>query len=323
MLKQNTIRTALVLAACGGALALVSAAAAQPAGTPPATSTPAPSATPTFRSTGDARRDTLVRMSKHITLEVTDQKLEDVITFIRDFTGADIDTAWQGENGSTPGLDKERKITISIKNRPAMDAVEAVLAKAKPEFGSENAWQLTPQGSLQIGPKEALNKEKRVVVYDIHDLLFTINTYTDVPEIDLNSVLQQSQGGGGGTSPFRDQNRNQNQNTKTRDERTKEIVDLITTLIEPDQWRDNGGEGGSVTAYNGTLLVNAPDYMHRQINGYPFWSSYNVTKVNGHRYVALNMDTGISKVNGFGTQPVTAVVPGGGGRSGGPGGGGK
>ena len=38
-------------------------------------------------------------------------------------------------------------------------------------------------------------------------------------------------------------------------------------------WTDNGGEGASMHLFNGTLIVNAPDYIHRQINGYSYWPS--------------------------------------------------
>src|SRR5690606_7280790 len=107
-------------------------------------------------------------------------------------------------------------------------------------------------------------------------------------------------------------------------DRIRNLIDLITTFVEPEQWQDNGGDGGTIRYFQGTLIVNAPDYIHRQINGYTFWPDRSVqTLPSGRRYVSLNMDTGISTLNGFGREPVTAVV---GGRlirsgDGGPGGG--
>ena len=41
-------------------------------------------------------------------------------------------------------------------------------------------------------------------------------------------------------------------------------------IVEPDGWADNGGEWGTIRYYQGTLIVRAPDFMHRQIGGYPF-----------------------------------------------------
>jgi hypothetical protein len=52
-------------------------------------------------------------------------------------------------------------------------------------------------------------------------------------------------------------------------ERAQEIVELIVSTIEPMAWRRNGGEWASITYQDGVLIVRAPDYIHRQINGYP------------------------------------------------------
>src|SRR5690606_24861250 len=156
----------------------------------------------------------------------------------------------------------------------------------------------------------------RVEIYDINDLLMELPTYDEIPRIDLQQALQSSQGGGGGgggQSPFREEGNDDRQaQLRERRERAQEVIDLITQLVEPEQWIDNGGTGGSIRYYNGTLIINAPDYMHRGINGYPYWpaAATSSTMVNGRRYVTLTTDTGLSRVNGFGQQPVSAVVGG-------------
>ena len=40
--------------------------------------------------------------------------------------------------------------------------------------------------------------------------------------------------------------------------------------IEPDAWQVNGGDAASIRYYQGTLIVRAPDYIQRQLGGYPF-----------------------------------------------------
>jgi hypothetical protein len=269
-------------------------------------------------------RETLLKMTRRVTIELTEQRLEDVMTFLREFTGADIEPLWGTDGGE--GLDKDMLITMKVSNLPAMDFLERLLAKAQPEFGTGNSWQMTTDGTMQAGPKELLNKEKRVELYDIHDLLFIIPTYDEVPQIDLQSLLQQSQsggGGGGGQSPFRDDEGDAERETKPLSERAQEIIDILIQLVEPDQWVENGGEAATIRYYQGSLLVNAPDYIHRQINGYKYWPSHSLRVSGGRRYVSLDMDNGIGTVDGFAVQPVTAVVPGaGGGGGGGPGGGG-
>jgi hypothetical protein len=270
---------------------------------------------------------TLTKMNRRVTLKVEDTRLEDVIKFVQDVTQADIEPIWNSDGAI--GLDKEKKITVNIKNQPGLYAVEMILEKARTD-SYELTWQMSDTGTMQIGPKEALNKYKRIAMYNIDDLLFVIPRYAQVPQIDLNNVLQSNGGGGGGggQSPFTNTNDNNNNDAgPDKEARAKKIIDLLVSLVEPSQWQDNGGDGATQHFYNGTLIVNAADYIHRQINGYPYWVSgvrQVARKAGEHRWVTLNMDTGISKIDKIRNTPVTAVVPGngGGGTPGGGGGGG-
>lgn len=297
---------------------IAGAAVGQTTGASPATAQADAAARPAPRQTvTNPKRATLQKMQRRVSIDFTDSRLEDVITFIKEVSGAELEPVWT--SGNTIGLDKDKRITLSIKNQPALLALEKVLAKAQDDF-QENTWQLTDYGAMEIGPKDALNKTRRVEIYDINDLLHVIPRYADVPQLDLTSVLQQ--GEGGGQSPFEEDNNENTDPPRTRAERTQDIIDLIITLVEPDQWIDNGGEAASVRAWNGQLIVRAPDYVHRQINGYPFWPSHTAVQTGGRRYVSLDMDAGVSKIDGFAEHPVTGVVNGTPVSSGPPGGGG-
>ena len=256
------------------------------------------------RPAANPKRETLIKMQRRVTIDFTDARLEDVITFIKEVSGAELEPVWT--SGSTIGMDKDKRITLSVKNQPAMLALEKVLTKAQDDF-QQNTWQMTDYGTMEIGPKDALNKTRRVEIYDINDLLHVIPRYTDLPQLDLNTILQQ--GEGGGQSPFEETDENTDP-PRTRAERTQDVIDLIITLVEPDQWIDNGGEAASIRAWNGQLIVRAPDYVHRQINGYPYWPSHTAVQTNGRRYVSLDMDAGIGTVDGFVQYPVTGVVNG-------------
>lgn len=276
--------------------------------------------------TGVPQRDTLMRFMRPVTIEFTETKLEDVMQFFQQTTGADMEVMWADDRHSM-GLDKEAPITFKSARMTALDLLEKVLAKATSDsVGSTGStWQMTPSGTMQIGPRERLNAFKRIELYPINDLLLEVPDYTQAPEFDLQSVLQ-SRRGGGGQSPFRDNQQNNNRdNRKPLDERVDDIKRIIIALVETEQWQDNGGDGASLTYYQGTFLVNAPDYVHRQLNGYPYWPSGQtfVGNVNGRRYVSLGVDTGTAKLKGFANQPVTGATPGNqrpGGDAGGPGG---
>ena len=261
-------------------------------------------------------RASLLRLNRRISLKVEDTRLEDVIKFVQDVTQADIEPIWTSDNSAGAGLDKEKKITLNIQNQAALYVLEAVLDKAKTDF-TENTWQMTGSGSIQVGPKDVLNKSKRIVIYDINDLLMLIPRYAEVPQIDLNNVLQSnSGGGGGGQSPFSGGNNTTNplDTLPTREERAKKIMDLLTALVEPTQWQDNGGEGASMHFFNGTLIVNAADYIHRQINGYPYWPAGTkqvaAAKSGQRRWVTLNVDPSIGTIDKIRQTPINAVAGG-------------
>lgn len=270
-----------------------------------------PSGTPRVQRSGVPQRDTLMKLMRPITTTITEQRLEDVITFVRDYTGAAIEPLWSDER-NIDGLEKDRLVSVRVDNQTVLHLLERVLEKASDGL-SENTWQMTEIGECQVGPKSRLNKYRRVQIYDINDLLMEIPEYAEVPQLDLQSVLQSSQGGsGGGRSPFTDTQDRGDQRRRDREDKAQEVIDILVQTVEPEQWVDGGGTGGTVRFWQGTLIVNAPDYMHRQINGYPYWPSRltQATMVQDRRYVQLTPDTGISTVDGFAQIEASAVVGG-------------
>ncbi|GJQ28264.1 MAG: hypothetical protein HBSAPP03_01480 [Phycisphaerae bacterium] len=276
-----------------------------PVSTPPATR---------VRASSSPQRDTLVRMMRPVAVEFNETRLEDAMKYIADITQADMEVFWQDERNST-GLDKESLVTLKVDRTTALTLVEKVLDSATSDSTGTggNTWQLSNSGAFQVGPKERLNKFKRIEIYNVMDLMLEVPDYTNAPEFDLQSVLQSTGqgGGGGGQSPFREQGQNQQGlGKRPYDQRLQDLVDLLTTIVEPEQWVDNGGDGASIRPFQGNLLVNAPDYIHRQLNGYPYWpsSATKVATVNQRRYVTIGLDTSIAKVVGWDNVPITAVA---------------
>lgn len=316
MLPNTTNRTGALLAA----MAALLAAGAAPAGAQPADAVRAQSVAP---SPTALKRENLTKMMRQIPdVNFSDHRLEDVLTFIAEITGADIEPLWIDDK-STEGLDKDTLINLSAKRISALRLLEMVLDKAGDAgggFSSGNTWQMTDWGSIECGPKEALAKHQRLEVYGIDDLLWQIPDYEEAPTIDLQSVLQSSQGGGGGQSPFQNDQQNQKLDRRPKDERAQDVIDIIEALVEPESWLSGGGTA-SIRYFQGTLLVKAPDYVHRQLGGYPWWPASQTTAsvVNGRRYVSIGVDTGISTIDDVVNQPVTATVGGGRGTPGGGG----
>ena len=56
----------------------------------------------------------------------------------------------------------------------------------------------------------------------------------------------------------------------SEEEKADQLMDIIREQCEPDAWSDNGGDWASMRYYQGILIIRAPDFVHRQIDGYPF-----------------------------------------------------
>ncbi|CAG1005203.1 hypothetical protein PHYC_03207 [Phycisphaerales bacterium] len=269
------------------------------------------------RASSSPQRDTLVKVMRPVAIEFTETRLEDVMRYLQEITQADIDVYWMDDR-NTIGLDKETLVSLKVERATALSVLEKVLEKATGDATGTGgcSWQMSETGTLQVGPKERLNKYKRVEIYNVQDLLLEVPNYTDAPEFDLQSVLQSTgqQGGGGGQSPFRETGGQGAGGLGTRpyQERLDELVVLLTSLVEPEQWVDNGGDGASLRPFQGNLIVNAPDYVHRQLNGYPYWpsSATRVASTGGRRYVTIGLDTSLAKIVGFENTAVTAVAGG-------------
>lgn len=256
------------------------------------------------------QRETAIRLARRVTVDFDDQRLEDVMDFVIDLTQADIDVKYIDERNSD-GLDPDQTISLKADNVTSLQLIEMILDRAETEFStSGNSWQFTRLGTLEVGPKERLNKRRRVEIYSIADMLVDIPRYDNAPTFDLNAILQSNRGGGG-QSPFSDTG-GDDVDRISRDEKAEEIVSILQELIEPEQWIDNGGESASLRYWQGNLIINAPDYVHRQINGYPWWPAQRmtVTQVRGRRWVSLNLDTSFAEIDGFASEPVSAVVNG-------------
>lgn len=246
--------------------------------------------------TRKAKRELLVQLSKKVTLDVEEQPISDLFNFIQDVTGAEIEPIYLNDDLSVDGIDPDTLITIKVTDIAALVVLERILLRAERAEGlsEEYTWQFTDYGTIECGPKSRLNESQRVEIYDVADLLYVVPDFDNAPEFDLQSAIQQggSGGGGGSSSPFTGGSQDP-QDIQTFQERADALEQLITATVEPDQWSDLGGDGGTITLYNQSFIITAPDYMHRQIAGYDFWPArlQQIRKVKGRQHVKIRPST--------------------------------
>ena len=218
----------------------------------------------------DPRAVALDRLSRPISVSLENERLEDVIKFLATVSNTTIDPLWLDDRGST-GLDRDARVSVRAHEVPVLTVLERALQRVQDSFDG-NSWSMTEDGIIEVGPKSRLNRRTELKIYDIQDLLFQIPNYADAPEIDIDQATQQTGGGGGGTGSIFDQDdQDDREQRRSTEDQALELIDIIIETIEPEQWRDNGGDAATIRFYRGTLIVRAPDYIHRQLGGYDFW----------------------------------------------------
>ncbi len=223
--------------------------------------------------------------AKRLPADFTDNRFEDVLKFFQSLTQVNMDIDW--ESLGTIGVTRDSLVSLKLTGVPAETLLDRILRKVSTDqFSTANWW--VENGVLTIASDEALRKNRALVIYNIQDLLFDIPDYLDVPTIDLQSVLQQ--GDGGGQSPFDEGNNGEDEVRPTREERIQRIVDILQQNVDFEGWRDNGGETGTLQELNGSLIVTNTPRNHREIVGL-------LSKLREIRNMQINVETKFLLVN--------------------------
>ncbi|MHC5114345.1 MAG: hypothetical protein ACYTGP_07950 [Planctomycetota bacterium] len=189
------------------------------------------------------------------------------------------------------GIDPITPITLKVDRMRAVDVLDLVLEQCSAHDPS--TWQLR-KGFIEVGTKERLGAQSAQFArtYPIGDMLFEPPMHDTAPPVGLGpngydgihtgdyfwggrsggwgSPYGFRYGGAGTSGSFGPMVGSGSGGSSTTDaERAEAIVELITTTVEPDAWARNGGEWASITFHEGALIVRAPDFVHRQIGGYP------------------------------------------------------
>ena len=219
-------------------------------------------------------------------VQFTDNSLEDVVRFVETVSQLNIDTNWEAL--ARIGVQRETPVSLNLREITIQSVLDRVLAKVSPDERDRADWAIH-DGILTISSDEDLRRKTTLYIYDIRDLLLDVPDYDEVPEIDLQSALQQSRGGGG-QSPFQQNEEDDNQDRRTLEERTLDIITIIQDNVDPEGWLDTGGTTGKLQQYGGSLIITQTDKNHREISGL-------LQKLRNVRAMQINVETRFLLVN--------------------------
>ncbi|MEX0653212.1 MAG: hypothetical protein WD534_14830 [Phycisphaeraceae bacterium] len=218
----------------------------------------------------------LTQMVENVDFQST--RVQQAVQWWSQQTGIAVVVNW--ESMLIDGVDPDTPITLSLRRVPANQLLSLLLQQASPDealIAEATPWY------VEIMTRRQANRRTVTRVYDIMDLLHPVPNFDNAPQFDLESALDDedggsgrggrgggrgdgNRGGGGGGGLFGDSDDDREDvDIPSRAERAEELMDMIRTSIEPDIWQEFGGEHASIRFYNGHLIINAPMYVHRQI----------------------------------------------------------
>lgn len=173
------------------------------------------------------------------------------------------------------GIDPDTPVTLRLGKVPAELVLNLIIQQMHADpLGNDELLIDVQQWYVRVMTKEDALRRSTTKLYFIGDLLQDIPNFDNAPGFDLNDALSNtssggSNGGGGNSSEglFSDDSDEGSEPRLTTEQKAERIADLIRDSIEPDIWRANGGEFGSVRYYRGMLVVKAPEFVHEQIGG--------------------------------------------------------
>lgn len=206
---------------------------------------------------------------------------EDVVDRLRAMTGLNIVPNWSAM--AAVAVEKDAEISLKLNDvsfEKTLDLVLSEVGGGEVELGYE-----IDEGIIRISTKEDLSRHTKFEAYDIRDLIVGVPNFKG-PEIDITQAGQnQNQqggiaggrfvgqggvgggagaGGGGGNSNLFEENGQDNEETNP-DDAIGPLIDLIQQTIEPDSWREAGGNVGSISTLNQQLIVTQTSSAHAQL----------------------------------------------------------
>lgn len=199
-----------------------------------------------------------------VDVDFTDWPVKDAMAWLEKRVGTRFQIGYLDDSGSD-GIHTDTKITLELENVPAMNVLERILEQCSAAQKEPCLWQLR-WGLVYAGTLDQMGEARlqMIRIYPVADLLVSIPDFDNPPDLNLGGGSGGGNGGGSGGGSDRPSDYEWN------DERKEELMLLIQRLIEPTAWDTNGGDAATMMFQDSNLVIRAPDYIHRQINGFPY-----------------------------------------------------
>jgi type II secretory pathway component GspD/PulD (secretin) len=201
--------------------------------------------------------------SKKIPVQFKGVTLDKALAYIAQNTQVDVTPNW--ESLKSIGVEPTARVNLSLINDvSAKTALQRVLDQLKTDGSSRVDWAVN-DGIVSVASAETIKRQTSTLTYNITDLLLEVPDYKDVPELDLARVLARKADLDTRSGPFAKATQRDERNERL--DRIRRISDLIQRTVDPESWRETGGDTGSISEINGTLVITQTPRNHAAITG--------------------------------------------------------
>lgn len=224
---------------------------------------------------------------RKIPVQFKGNRLADVLAYVQTNTNTSFDVNW--DSLAAIGITPEAPVNLSFKDTRADIVLARVLNQVSRDRYAKADYTVA-DGIVTIASADDIQRQTATSLYPISDLLLVVPDYDKVPPLDLANVLAAAKQRGDRT-PFTPKLDTETERLgETRNDRLRKIIETIQMTVDPDSWRDNGGDVGTVSEINGSLFITTTPRNHREIAGL-------LSKLRDIRSMQINFETRFLLVN--------------------------
>ena len=248
---------------------------------PPQSGKPAGEQPPSKRESAVTPRGSATKLlnTRIAQIEFDQLPLSDVFARLGEIADTNVVVRWSRLEDA--GIERDKPISISTRNLRFSQILWLVISEAAAP-DAELAYR-ADRDLILISTVDDIGRVMVTRVYDIQDLVapklsrpgLTIGRIRDVPigntvTVAGGAVAVRPIIGRFGTGTFLQgeptRRNGSDEYDADRERLLEQLIDLITTTIEPDSWAAAGGTG-TITPYKGTLVVRNTLLVHQRIWG--------------------------------------------------------
>jgi general secretion pathway protein D len=194
-----------------------------------------------------------------------EQVFEEVIQFLRDVSGLNINVKWTALEAI--GVNRQTPVTVNLNNISYRKALDTILENVGGVMGSTLNY-IIDDGVITISTRDDLALKTVTRVYDIRDLIVRVPNFEgprlEMSEIGGNNNDSSDDDSTWGSDDDDDDDDNGEENIPTKSEIIEKIIELVTATIQPDSWVVGGGRM-DVRELGGQLVITQTREAHQQI----------------------------------------------------------